>query len=126
MSEVETDVMHDIMIEATRLGHRLMRNNTGIATYRDREGNTTGKVKYGVGGTGAGDLIGWTVRNYVPVFTMIETKNARSTPKENKAARDRREKQQQKIDMVRAAGGVAGFCESVEDYHRLIGYTPEK
>jgi hypothetical protein len=134
----ETDVMRAIMIEATKRGHRLMRNNVGFATYRDEDGNVTGKVKYGVGGVGAGDLVGWTLRRIhdhavltdwnngklitsdatypIPVFTMIETK----TPT-GKTAKKRLAEQNRKIDAVRAAGGIAGFCNSVEAYLRLIG-----
>jgi hypothetical protein len=120
----ETDVMHDIMIEATRLGHRLLRNNVGVATYKDEEGNITGKVAYGVGGTGSGDLVGWTKRGYVtilgkpvtvPVFTMIETKKPKG-----KTAKKRLAEQQRKIAGVLAAGGVAGFCDTVEAYRELV------
>lgn len=120
----ESEVMRDIMCEATRLGHRLLRNNVGVATYRDEEGNVTGKVAYGVGGTGSGDLVGWTKRGYitvlgaqvsVPVFTMIETKKPKG-----KTAKKRLEDQTKKINAVLAAGGIAGFCDSVEAYRALI------
>lgn len=118
----ETDVMQEIMIEATRLGHRLHRNNVGMALFADARGNVQA-VKYGVGGKGGSDLIGFTRKLYfddaryaveVPVFTVVETKAARGR---------KREKQQQFIDYVLAAGGVAGFCYSVKDYHKLIGYS---
>jgi hypothetical protein len=127
----ETDVMHDIMIEATRLGHRLLRNNVGVATYKDEEGNVTGKVAYGVGGVGAGDLVGWTQRTFwvsalpiegaalvmktIPVFTMIETKKPKG-----KTAKKRLAEQTRKIEAVKQAGGIAGFCDSVAAYRELV------
>jgi hypothetical protein len=115
----ETDVMHEIMVEATRLGHRLMRHNTGVATHFNKRGEFTGKVAYGLFGSGGGDLVGWTRivagTRAVPVFTMIETKKPGGSTHKR-----RREQQQQKIDAVKAAGGIAGFCFSVEDYRKLI------
>lgn len=111
--------MQEIMLEATRLGHRLMRNNVGRAAYV--RGGAVSTVPYGVGGPGGADLIGWSMRRpeYLQgpddcIFTAIECKGPRTrvTPE-----------QQQFIDAVRAAGGIAGICRSVEDYRKLVG-TP--
>lgn len=126
--------MRDIMVEATARGHRLMRNNIGRATYVDNDGSITGVVPYGVGGKGGSDLIGWTARRIhdhamlstwrdrtlitsdatypIPVFTVVETKYAKGK---------KRKEQERFIEGVKRAGGIAGFCFSVDDYLRLIG-----
>ena len=67
---------------------------------------------------GSADLIGWTIRTVTPdmvgqqvaVFTSIEVK----TP----TGRIRPE-QQQWLDAVQAAGGIAGVARSVEDAQAL-------
>ena len=114
----EADIQADIMIEATRLGHRLMRNNVGVARYK-RDGREYA-VPYGVGGEGGSDLIGLTrVKALVgnksmelAVFTVVEVKSQRGrvTPE-----------QQQFIDAIRASGGLAAVCRSVEAYRALVG-----
>lgn len=119
----ETDFMVDVQVEATRLGHRLMRNNTGMALFADTHGNVHA-VKYGVGGKGGSDLIGFTKKLYftisreaveVPVFTVVETK----------ARRGRKRKEQEDfIAFVKESGGIAGFCFSMSDYHQLVGHEP--
>lgn len=125
----ETDVMHEIMVEATRLGHRLLRNNVGKAVNLNRDG-TARWTAYGVGGKGSSDLQGFTrvwmypwdnvngaiasPRRLVPVATYIETKYAKG-PK--------RKEQERFIDGMLQFGCIAGFCFSVADYHKLIGFT---
>ena len=74
-------------------------------------------VRYGLQ-PGSSDLIGWTIRTVTPemvgqqvaVFTSIEVK----TP----TGRLRPE-QQQWLDAVQAAGGIAGVARSVEDAQAL-------
>ena len=60
---------------------------------------------------GSSDLIGWTQRDGAAVFTAIEVKTERGrvTPE-----------QAQFVDVVTAAGGIAGIARSVEDAQRLI------
>lgn len=84
---------------------RLFRNNCGA--LQDASGRW---VHYGLA-DGSSDLIGWTVRNGVAVFTALEVKSAkgRVTPE-----------QQQFIDAVREAGGIAGVCRSVGDAELLL------
>jgi hypothetical protein len=118
----ESDLYGQIMIEATRLGHRMFRNNTGRAKYKSAKGDVY-TVPYGVGGKGGADLCGWTVQLFddgrvstpaeeVAVFTAVECK-----VKGKKATKE----QAQFLEAVRAAGGIAGVVESVEQYRKLIG-----
>jgi hypothetical protein len=120
----ESDLYGQLMIEATRLGHRLFRNQVGRARYKSARGDVF-TVPYGVGGVGGSDLIGWsfawfddgrvsTPAEKVAIFTAIEVKQ-----KGKKATKE----QAQFLEAVRAAGGIAGVCTSISDYHKLIGYT---
>jgi len=143
----ESDLYGQLMIEATRLGHRLFRNNVGRAKYKSGKGDVF-TVPYGVGGVGGSDLVGETMRrvvthakfaqffeensvdvilaagaNYVfdqigeqvAVFTAIEVKRPGKKPTAE---------QLKFLEAVRAAGGIAGVCCSVSDYHELIGHRP--
>lgn len=60
---------------------------------------------------GSSDLIGWTVRNGVAVFTAIEVK----TPGGRVT-----EEQRRFIETVQAAGGIAGVCRSTADAQELL------
>jgi hypothetical protein len=92
---------------------RLFRNNTG--TLRDANGRP---VQFGLC-KGSADLIGWKrvtitpdmVGSTVAVFLSIEVK----TP----TGRLRPE-QQQWLDAVQAAGGIAGVARSVSDAEALL------
>lgn len=94
----------DIMLAASKAGHRLFRNNQGLAIHKSATGKSYA-VEYGIPrGKGGGDLLGWcrgTAR-----FASIEIKVGRdkSSPAQLKWAL-----------AVRAAGGVAGEARSVED-----------
>jgi hypothetical protein len=67
---------------------------------------------------GSADLIGWTIRTVTPemvgqqvaVFTSIEVKTPTGRVKPE---------QQQWLDAVQSAGGIAGVARSVEDALRL-------
>jgi hypothetical protein len=127
---MEVDLYGELLIEATRLGNRLFRNNVGRAKYTSDSGNVY-VVPYGVGGTGGADLIGWTIksRGIVPqpaIFTAIEVKNPDEVirKKRNKKEREREEQQKKFLAAVRDAGGIAGVVQSIADYHQLIGYNP--
>jgi len=92
---------------------RLFRNNTG--TLRDQNGRP---VQFGLC-KGSSDLIGWKrvtitpemVGTQVAVFLSIEVKTATGRL---------RPEQQQWLDAVQAAGGIAGVARSVSDAERLL------
>ena len=91
---------------------RLFRNNTG--TLKDANGRpvTFGLCK------GSADLIGWTTRTITPemvgqqiaVFTSIEVKSSSGRVKPE---------QQQWLNAVQAAGGIAVVARSVADCEQL-------
>lgn len=107
----EYDLYSDLMIEATRLGHRLFRNNVGRARYKSARGDIS-TVPYGVGGKGGSDLVGWTVSNGLAIFTAIEVKGKGGIATDEQKAF---------INAVLAGGGIAGVVRSVDDYRKLVG-----
>ena len=108
----EQTIQQHIRIACSTGDTRLWRNNTG--TLKDQHGRP---VQFGLC-KGSADLIGWKrvtvtpdmVGQQVAVFLSIEVK----TP----TGRIRPE-QQQWLDAVQAAGGIAGVARSVEDAQRL-------
>lgn len=132
----ESEIQQLILLEATKLGHRLFRNNVGMAKYRDALGGLRA-LHYGLG-VGTSDLIGWTSfpeitfdlidpdgpvigsnMVYMPsktkfkcVFTAVEIKTPKGRPTKE---------QLQFIEAVKKAGGIAGICRSVLEYRQLIG-----
>ena len=109
----EQSIQQHIRISCSTGNTRLFRNNTG--TLKDQHGRP---VQFGLC-KGSADLIGWKqvtvtpemVGQQVAVFTSIEVK----TP----TGRIRPE-QQQWLDTVQAAGGIAGVARSVEDALRIM------
>jgi hypothetical protein len=109
----EQTIQQQIRIACSHGATRLWRNNTG--TLRDQHGRP---VQFGLC-KGSADLIGYRtvtitpdmVGQQVAVFASIEVK----TP----TGRIRPE-QQQWLDTVRAAGGIAGVARSVSDAETLL------
>ena len=109
----EQSIQQHIRLTCSTGSTRLFRNNTG--TLKDQNGRP---VSFGLC-KGSADLIGWKrvtvtpemVGSTVAVFTSIEVK----TP----TGRLRHE-QQQWLDAVQAAGGIAGVARSVEDAQRIM------
>ena len=109
----EQTIQQEIRIACSNGDTRLFRNNTG--TLKDANGRP---VQFGLC-KGSADLIGWKrvtitpemVGTQVAVFASIEVK----TP----TGRLRPE-QQQWLDAVQAAGGIAGVARSVEDAATLL------
>jgi hypothetical protein len=111
-SSSEQTIQQHIRLATSRGNCRLFRNNTG--TLRDINGRpvTFGLCK------GSADLIGWRsvtitpemVGQQIAVFASIEVKAATGRVKPE---------QQQWLDAVQAAGGIAGVARSVEDALRI-------
>jgi hypothetical protein len=109
----EQRIQQEIRLTISNGDTRVFRNNTG--TLKDANGRP---VSFGLA-KGSADLIGWRtvtitpemVGQQVAVFTSIEVK----TP----TGRLRPE-QQQWLDAVQAAGGIAGVARSVEDALRIV------
>ena len=108
----EQSIQQHIRLTCSTGATRLFRNNTG--TLRDQHGRP---VSFGLA-RGSADLIGWTIRTVTPdmvgqqvaVFTSIEVKTPIGRVKPE---------QQQWLDAVRSAGGIAGVARSVEDALRI-------
>jgi hypothetical protein len=108
----EQQIQQRIRLTCSTGATRLFRNNTG--TLRDQHGRP---VSFGLA-RGSADLIGWTIRTVTPemvgqqvaVFTSIEVKTATGRL---------RPEQQQWLDAVQSAGGIAGVARSVEDALRI-------
>lgn len=110
----EQTIQQRIRLTCSSGATRLFRNNTGV--LRDQHGRP---VQFGLA-KGSADLIGWTTRTITPdmvgqriaVFTSIEVKTSTGRL---------RPEQQQWLEAVQAAGGIAGVARSVEDAARLTG-----
>jgi len=109
----EQSIQQHIRLACSHGPVRLWRNNTG--TLKDANGRP---VSFGLA-KGSADLIGWRtvtitpemVGQQVAVFTSIEVKTATGRL---------RPEQQQWLDAVQAAGGIAGVARSVSDAQALL------
>ena len=109
----EQTIQQHIRLACSSGNCRLFRNNTG--TLRDQHGRP---VQFGLC-KGSADLIGWTTCTITPemvgqqiaVFTSIEVKSSSGRVKPE---------QQQWLNAVQAAGGVAGVARSVADAQQLL------
>jgi hypothetical protein len=109
----EQQIQQHIRISCSNGDTRLFRNNTG--TLKDANGRP---VQFGLC-KGSADLIGWRtvtitpemVGSTVAVFLSIEVKTATGRL---------RPEQQQWLDAVQAAGGIAGVARSVSDAQALL------
>lgn len=100
----ESRILQEVRLAVPR-GTTLWRNSVG--SYM-RDGVF---ITYGVCNPGGADLLGYTQRNGVAVFTALEIKTptGRISPA-----------QQNFIDAVNRAGGIAGIARSPEDAIRII------
>jgi hypothetical protein len=124
----ESSVQQRIRLDAAYGGIELWRNNVGVLL------NDRGQpVRFGLGNDSAGlnarikssDLIGVTpvfvtpelVGRVLGVFTAIECKEEgwRMTPSDERAIA-----QAAFHDIVKRAGGFAGFAQSVEDFRKIV------
>lgn len=99
---------------ASELGHRLFRNNSGLAFYANGD-----PVRYGVASPGGSDLIGWT--SVVVTQQMVGTKIALFTGIECKSKTGRLTKEQKMfLAAVREAGGIAGVIRDESELKSLL------
>ena len=103
---LEAETQRDILLAASTVGCRLLRNNVGALK---EEGGRW--VFYGVGGSGGSDLIGWTWVAGCAVFTAIEVKRKGKKPTAE---------QESFVSAVKEAGGIAAVCYSVEDFLETV------
>lgn len=120
MAESESDIQQKIQIAAVHYNCFLMRNNSGA--LKDATGRL---VRYGLGNDSekrtahikSSDLIGFTIRNGVAVFTAIEVKRGDWIF----SALDKRARAQLAfLQWVISKGGIAGFCKSVDEFKDLM------
>jgi hypothetical protein len=109
----EQQIQQEIRLTCSTGATRLFRNNTG--TLKDANGRP---VQFGLC-KGSADLIGWRTVTVTP--EMVGTQVAVFTSIEVKTATGRlRPEQQQWLDAVQAAGGIAGVARSVSDAEALL------
>ena len=116
MSNPETDLQQRIRLACSRGPVRLWRNNTGV--LRDQHGRP---VTFGLA-KGSSDLIGYRTVTVTPdmvgqriaVFASLEVKTATGRVSAE---------QQQWLEVVAAAGGIAGVVRSVEDAEARLADT---
>lgn len=99
----EATILREVQIAISTEGHRVFRNNIGVA--RD---NTGSYIRYGVCNPGGSDLIGWT---RCGKFLAVECKSEKG----------RLSKPQVRfLDCVKVAGGVAAWGSSIESIIKQI------
>ena len=99
----ESNVQKLVMLAASSVGCVLHRNNVGA--YKNASGHF---IRYGVGGVGGSDLIGWTKDG---IFVAIETKRTKG-----KATKQ----QLNFIEQVILGGGRAGVARCADDALKII------
>jgi len=112
----ETALQQYIRLALGRLRHcRVFRNNVGKLP----DPRTGRWVEFGVGGTGAADLLGWRTVTVTP--EMVGQRIAQFVSLEVKTATGRvRPEQENWRRVVSEAGGVAAVVRSVEDAERAV------
>lgn len=133
MGKSESIVSQEIILEAAKHGILLMRNNSGAGKFIDEATGNESYVRFGLHNLSkeqnkrikSSDLIGvWQLRlsngqpTDIGVFIAIEVKREGWVFNPNN---EREQAQKAFIDLIISKGGVAGFCNSVDDFLRLIG-----
>ena len=123
----ENALQKTALLIASKLGHRLFRNNVGVGWVgKSVRINTNVMVQCYPGDViirqarplhaglieGSSDLVGFSNKG---LFIAIETKEPG-----HHTAKDRLEKQQNFIDQVNSVGGIAGFAENEQDVKNIL------
>ncbi len=124
MTEAET--VKKVMLKASKLGFRLLRNNRGM--FRTIDGKRL--VRAGLEAQGASDLIGVKtikiteamIGMKVGVFLAVEVKKSSW----KKPATKTEKEQQNFIDQVNKRGGIAFFCNDDEALESKINNILDK
>lgn len=98
----ESDIMRLVQMRVTSLGHRVMRNNVGMAW--DRAGTP---IRFGLG-VGSGDLIGLTRKGR---FLSIEVKTPKGRVSDEQLAW---------MSMVKSMGGLAFIIREPSEVDVLL------
>lgn len=119
----ESEVQSRIMMEAALYGIVLTRNNVGCGQFVDDETGNKSFVRFGLFNASreqqaklkSSDLIGIIppTGRFIAIEVKREGWKYTGTPREVA--------QKAFIDFVIARGGIAGFCQNVDDFSRLIG-----
>ena len=119
----ESEVQSRIMMEAALYGIVLTRNNVGCGQFVDDETGNKSFVRFGLFNASreqqaklkSSDLIGIIppIGRFIAIEVKREGWKYTGTPREVA--------QKAFIDFVIARGGIAGFCQNVDDFSRLIG-----
>jgi hypothetical protein len=128
----ESEILKKIQIAASNLKSRLFRNNVGTGWTGQRFQQLPGKLillnprplRAGLC-TGSSDLIGWTplqitqemVGSTLAVFTAVEVK---------RLGKDPTEEQEDFLNAVHNAGGIALCCHSTEELDRGLSEYKRK
>lgn len=118
----ESPLLKQLRLRAPQLDAVLLRNNVGMGWIgeglprRQPDGSITITLKHarplhaGLG-EGSYDLIGWTRRNSLAIFTAVEAKYGRTATTKQQIAFG---------NAVRMSGGIAGIVRSVEELEELL------
>lgn len=127
----EAKAKEKVLLRANQWGCRMFKNNSGVAyTQNDRP------VFFGLGNEGKksdGDIrtpddVGWTkvtitpemVGKQVAVFTAIDSKKLGFTVKSNYNPKSREYGQNKFFEIVKNAGGIAGFASCPEQVDDIL------
>ena len=116
----EAPVVKRVMMKASQLGLRLLRNNRGM--FKTLDGKRM--VRAGLEAEGASDLVGIKtitvtqemVGKKIGVFLAVEVKK----PSWEKPSTETEREQQNFIDQIVSRGGIAFFINNHEDLEKKI------
>lgn len=110
----ESDILRTIQLDLAHGPVRLLRNTVGALKAANGQ-----VVRFGVGGVGGSDLLGWRTVTITPemvgqslaVFAAIEVKTERGKLTQEQA---------NFIERVQQYGGLAGVARSTEDARGIL------